>query len=49
LPVALFVLATDHGLLALWGALYVFVGARWYGMMARYHGDAWLVPGAQRP
>jgi putative MATE family efflux protein len=47
-PVALVVLATDAGLLALWGALWVFVLARWYGMYRRYRTDAWLVTGAVR-
>ncbi len=28
-----------RGLLALWGALFVFMFARWYGMGRRYRGD----------
>jgi putative MATE family efflux protein len=47
-PVALLVLANGGGLLALWGALWVFILARLYGMGRRYRGDAWLVPGAAR-
>jgi putative MATE family efflux protein len=47
-PVALIVLATDGGLLALWGALYVFIIGRLYGMGVRYRSDAWLVTGAAR-
>jgi putative MATE family efflux protein len=49
LPVALLVLATDAGLLALWGALYVFMIGRLIGMGWRYVGDAWIVTGAVRP
>jgi len=45
-PAAALVLAVDGGLLALWGALYVFMFARLYGMLARFRGDAWLVVGA---
>ena len=48
IPFALAVLATSAGLLALWGALYVFMLARLYGMGRRYRGDAWLVTGATR-
>jgi putative MATE family efflux protein len=47
-PVAFLVLATDAGLLALWGALYVFILGRLYGMARRYRTDAWLVTGAVR-
>ncbi len=36
---------TDAGLLALWGALFVFMFARLYGMGRRFRGDAWLVTG----
>jgi putative MATE family efflux protein len=45
-PVALLVLVTHSGLLALWGALYVFILARLIGMGRRYRSDAWLVTGA---
>ena len=48
LPLAWAVLAADAGLLALWGALYVWLLARFFGMVRRYRGDAWLVPGAVR-
>jgi MATE family, multidrug efflux pump len=48
LPCALFVLATDAGLVALWGALFVFMIARLIGMGRRYRGDAWLVTGTLR-
>jgi len=48
IPVALLVLATSAGLLALWGALYVFMIGRLIGMMWRYRGDAWIVTGAVR-
>lgn len=47
-PCALLVLATDSGLLALWGALFVFMIARLIGMGRRYRGDAWLVTGTLR-
>ena len=47
-PAALLVLVTGSGLLALWGALYVFVIGRLVGMYARYRGDHWLVTGAVR-
>ncbi len=46
LPFALLVLITEAGLLALWGALFVFMFARLYGMGRRFRGDAWLVTGA---
>jgi hypothetical protein len=46
LPCAFFVLATDAGIVALWGCVYVFMLARLYGMGRRYRGDAWLVTGA---
>ena len=45
-PVALLVLVTHSGLLALWGALYVFILGRLIGMGLRYRSDAWLVTGA---
>jgi putative MATE family efflux protein len=48
IPVALLVLAADASLLALWGALYVFIIGRLVGMFARYRGDRWLVIGASR-
>ncbi|GIU91007.1 MAG: MATE family efflux transporter [Acidimicrobiia bacterium] len=47
-PAAALVLTMGGGLLALWGALYVFMFARLYGMLARFRGDAWLVVGATR-
>jgi hypothetical protein len=46
LPFAALVLATDASLVALWGALYVFMFARLYGMYRRYRRDDWLVTGA---
>jgi putative MATE family efflux protein len=46
LPCAFIVLATDAGIVALWGCIYVFMLARLYGMGRRYRGDAWLVTGA---
>ena len=49
IPAALVVLALDASLLALWAALYIFVGARLAGMFARYRTDSWLVTGAVRP
>jgi putative MATE family efflux protein len=48
IPAALLVLVTHSGLLALWGALYVFIIARLYGMYRRYRSDTWLVTGAVR-
>ncbi len=47
-PVAALVLATHHGLLALWGAIAVWMIARFAGMMWRYVGDSWIVTGASR-
>jgi Na+-driven multidrug efflux pump len=47
-PVALLVLVTGSGLLALWGALYVFILGRLYGMGRRYRSNRWLVTGAVR-
>jgi putative MATE family efflux protein len=46
LPCAAAVLVFHLGLLALWGALWVFVLARLYGMLRRYRTSAWLVTGA---
>lgn len=46
LPFAFAVLAFGGNLLALWLALYVFVGARLVGMWRRYRSDAWLRTGA---
>jgi putative MATE family efflux protein len=48
LPLAFLVLATHASLVALWGALAVFMLARLYGMGRRYRGDAWLVTGTLR-
>ena len=45
---AALVLRLDGGLLALWGALTVFMAARAVGMGARYMSDAWLVTGVIR-
>jgi Na+-driven multidrug efflux pump len=49
LPAALGVAASGAGLLALWGVMGLWMGARLVGMGARYAGDAWLVTGAVRP
>jgi putative MATE family efflux protein len=46
IPFALLVLVTEAGLVALWAALFVFMIARFIGMMRRYRRDAWLVTGA---
>lgn len=46
IPFAFWVLTTSAGLVALWGALFVFMFARLYGMARRYRGDDWLVTGA---
>jgi putative MATE family efflux protein len=46
LPCAAAVLVFHLGLLALWGAIWVFVLARLYGMLRRYRTSAWLVTGA---
>jgi Na+-driven multidrug efflux pump len=48
LPFAIWVLVADAGLLALWGAIYVFMLGRLLGMAMRYRRDAWLVTGAVR-
>jgi putative MATE family efflux protein len=45
-PAAYAVLATGAGLVALWGALFVFMLARLVGLGLRYRGDEWLVTGA---
>jgi Na+-driven multidrug efflux pump len=47
-PAAILVHALGGGLVALWGALTLFMVARLVGMGARYLGDRWLVIGAQR-
>jgi putative MATE family efflux protein len=44
-PCAVAVLATGSGLIALWGALFVFMFARLYTMGRRYRRNAWLVTG----
>jgi putative MATE family efflux protein len=46
LPAALAVNAFGGGLIALWGALTLFIIARAVGMGTRYAGDRWLVTGA---
>ena len=46
IPCALAVLVTNSGLVALWGALFVFMFARLYGMGRRFRGNQWLVTGA---
>jgi Na+-driven multidrug efflux pump len=48
LPVAWLVYASGAGLLALWGAIAVFMVARLAGMGGRYVTDAWAVTGASR-
>jgi putative MATE family efflux protein len=45
-PCAVLVLTTGSGLIALWGALFVFMAARLYGMGRRFRGNVWLVTGA---
>jgi putative MATE family efflux protein len=45
-PAAYLVLVTGAGLIALWGALFVFMFARLVGLGFRYRGDNWLVTGA---
>jgi putative MATE family efflux protein len=47
-PAAIAVHVLGGGLVALWGALTLFMVARLVGMGARYVGDHWLVIGAQR-
>lgn len=48
LPLALAVLLVDGGLLMLWGAVVALMVARLIGLGVRFHGTAWLVPGAVR-
>jgi Na+-driven multidrug efflux pump len=48
LPAAIAVNALGGGLVALWGALTLFMVARLVGMGRRYLGDHWLVTGAAR-
>jgi hypothetical protein len=45
-PFAIAVVVTGASLAALWGALWVFMGARLYGLARRYRRDDWLVTGA---
>jgi Na+-driven multidrug efflux pump len=47
-PAAVAVDALGGGLVALWGALTLFMLARLAGMGRRYLGDEWLVTGASR-
>jgi hypothetical protein len=47
-PAAIAVDALGGGLVALWGALTLFMIARLIGMGRRYRGDRWLVTGATR-
>jgi putative MATE family efflux protein len=47
-PAALAVLALDGGLLWLWGAICLFMGARLVGNVGRFLGGGWLVTGAVR-
>jgi len=47
-PSALAVLATDAGLLALWGTLGLWMGVRLAGNALRFTGGRWQVPGASR-
>jgi putative MATE family efflux protein len=47
-PAAIAVDALGGGLVALWGALTLFMVARLVGMSRRYLGDHWLVAGASR-
>jgi len=49
LPLAWLVLATDAGLLGLWGAISVFMLARLALLAPRAYGSAWLVTGAALP
>ena len=48
LPVAALVVALDGGLLALWGAIAVFMVARFAGMGGRFRTERWIVTGASR-
>ena len=45
-PFAIVVLVTEASLVALWGALWVFIIGRLYGLARRYRRDDWLVTGA---
>jgi len=49
LPAALAVAVTDAGFLWLWGALALWMLARFVGMVARYRTDRWAVTGLQPP
>ncbi|HEX5614611.1 MAG TPA: MATE family efflux transporter [Acidimicrobiia bacterium] len=48
LPIAGLVVALDGGLLALWGALAVFMVARFVGMGGRFRTERWIITGASR-
>jgi putative MATE family efflux protein len=47
-PVAVVMTIADAGVLALWGALALWFGARAAGLFVRYLGPRWQVPGAVR-
>ena len=47
-PAAAAVLLLDGGLLWLWGALTLWMGARFVGMAVRFAGSRWQVTGAVR-
>jgi hypothetical protein len=48
-PAALLVTAADGGVVALWGALALWLGARCAGVVGRYLGPRWQVTGATAP
>jgi Na+-driven multidrug efflux pump len=49
LPAALLVAVLDGGLLWLWGALSLWMVARFVGMVARFRTTRWEIAGASRP
>jgi Na+-driven multidrug efflux pump len=49
LPAALLVAVLDGGLLWLWGALSLWMLARFLGMAARFRTSRWAVAGAALP
>jgi len=48
-PAAVAITLASGGIVALWGALALWIGARAVGLVWRYRGPHWQVTGAQRP
>ena len=48
IPLAVWVMAADAGIGWLWGAMWALMAARLIGLLWRFAGSRWLVPGAVR-